>query len=69
MFVLIIQIKQDSHEPQLGQRDWTWCEFQSCLGDIFGRTSHLVVIATEGKMGGKETCFSLESEDTMIEGK
>lgn len=41
-------------------------EFQSCLGDTIARTLHLFVIDTEGKEGGKETCFGLETEDTVI---
>lgn len=64
-----IQIKQDTHEPKLWQWDLTWkSEFQSCFGDMFGRTLHLVV-ASQGKEGGKETCFGLETEDTIIQEK
>lgn len=63
----ITQIKQATHEPNSWQWEWTWrSEFQSCLGDIFGRTLHLFVIDTEGKEEDKETCFVLGTEDTMI---
>lgn len=66
----IIQIKQDTHEPNLWQWERTWrSEFQSCLGDIFCRTLHLFKVASEGKEGGKEPCFGLETEDTTIQGK